>query len=269
MYTYMQCSRFTSNPHYLIHMIKNKLIPFVGVAVGIAVLASSVLIASASTHPVATCSGTVAGSTIVWSSTATGGTAPYTYAWSGPGINGTTTQNTSATTYAPGTFTATVTVRNASTTASSTIATCSATVASSPAPAPLPPFFKSPHLVINPGGQFTARGMIVTSVASTSFTGTVWGTTWTVNFTPKSGEALHRDGKSIKQFDLSLVKVGDEVGVSGKIDTTATLTVNAKVLRNYSLSRTTHLDREKEKDEKNNNKHKEDDRDRKSSRGDN
>ena len=260
MYTYMQCSRFTSNPLYLICMIKNTLVPFVGVAVGIAVLASSVLVASASTHPVATCSGTVTGSSIVWSSTTTGGTAPYTYAWSGPGINGTTTQNTSPTAYAPGTFTASVTIRNASTTASSATATCSATVVASTTPAHLPPFFKSPHLVINPGGHFTARGMIVTSVSATSFTGTVWGTTWTVNFTPKSGEALHRDGKTIKQFDLSSLKVGDEVGVSGKIDSTATLTVNAKVLRNYSLSQATHLDREKETN-KDKNKLKGDDRD--------
>lgn len=231
-------------------MTTNKLVSFVGVAVAIAVFASSVLVASASTHPVATCSGSVSSSTIAWSSTAAGGTAPYTYLWSGTNISGTTTANTSATTYAPGTYTATVTVTNASTSARTAIATCSATVASTTPAVPLPPFFKSPKLVINPGGHFTARGMIVTSVASTSFTGTIWGTTWTVNFTPQSGEALHRDGKTVKQFNSSSVKVGDEVGVSGKIDTTATLTVNAKVLRNYSLSQAEHISRNKDDDKK-------------------
>lgn len=89
-------------------------------------------------------------------------------------------------------------------------------------------------LQVNPGGHFLARGMIVQSVASGSFIGKVWGTTWTVNVTPRA-ELLLRDGKGVKVSSVEHLQVGDEVGVSGKIDPTHELTVNADVVRNYSI----------------------------------
>jgi hypothetical protein len=220
-------------------MLTNKVMMPVGALLMLATFGSFTLIANAGTPLAATCTGSVSNSTITWSSNVTGGTGATAYLWSGTGIAGATSTSASAT-YTPGTYTATLTATDASSTVAT--ATCSATIASAPVatttpPAPLPHFFKSPQLEINPGGRFLARGMIVTSVASTSFTGTIWGTTWTVNFNPKKGdEAVERYGKTLKQFNLSSVKVGDEVAISGKINPSATLTVDAKVLRDYSLS---------------------------------
>jgi len=93
-------------------------------------------------------------------------------------------------------------------------------------------------LQINPGGHFLARGMTVTSVGVDSFTGTIWGTTWTVRFRQRGNEDhefLTRDGRSTNVFDFSSVRVDDEVGVSGRVDPVLPLTVNAQVIRDYSL----------------------------------
>ena len=196
----------------------------------------------------------MSGSTISWSSTVAGGVTPYTLLWSGTNIAGATSTNPRAV-YSAGTYTATLTATDASTTVAT--ATCSATVASTTPTPPLPQFFKSPQLNINPSGHFLARGMKVTSVASTTITGTIWGTTWTIHFTPNAGdEAYERGGKALKQFNLSSVKVGDEIAVSGKIDPSAVLTVDAKVIRNYSLNPSIFKERGGDRDENKDNKSK-------------
>ena len=232
-------------------MIKNKFVPYIGAILAVATFASTSFIANAASPVVPICVGSVSGTTISWSSTTTGGVSPYTYLWTGASLTSTST-NTSRT-YSSGTYTAMFTVTDASSTVATT--SCSATVASSTPvatttpPVALPPFFKSPQLIINSGGKFLARGMMVTSVASTSFTGSIYGTTWTINFAPTDGETVQRDGKSVKITTLSAIKVGDEVGVSGMLNTSSPLTVDARVVRDYSLSSSILKFRKGEKDD--------------------
>lgn len=72
------------------------------------------------------------------------------------------------------------------------------------------------------------------SVASGSFVGKVWGTTWTVNVS-NFVEFILRDGKGVKISALGQLQPGDEVGVSGRVDPSHELTVNGEVVRNYSI----------------------------------
>jgi len=191
----------------------------------------------------ASCSGSVAVNAITWTATATGGTAPYSYAWSGA-VSGTSSVAT-ATYTATGTYSVSAAVGDTTTSTAST--TCSATVSVLPTPPPPPPapaptstvihrvpFFKEPMLQVNPGGHFLARGMVVQSVSSGSFIGKVWGTSWTV-IIPSSTELLLRDGKGVKVSSVEHLQVGDEVGVSGRVDPNHELTVIADVVRNYSI----------------------------------
>jgi hypothetical protein len=96
-------------------------------------------------------------------------------------------------------------------------------------------FFKAPELTINPSGNFLVHGMTVQSISGDSFTGTVWGTTWTVNVTTSTSEFyLRGDKKDRGTIDLSQIQVGDEVGVTGKVDPNHPLTVVGNVVRNYT-----------------------------------
>ncbi len=187
---------------------------------------------------VASCLGVVSGNNIQWTATATGGMSPYSYVWSGTGIASMTSSVASAI-YVAGTYTASVSVTDASSTTISS--SCSATVAVVPPPPPAPStsthqFFKQPDLNIAPNGNFTAHGMVVQSVSGNSFTGTVWGTTWTVNVSTSSGEwFLRGDHEKRGMVSISQIQVGDEVGVTGKVDPDHPLTVIGKVVRNYTI----------------------------------
>ncbi len=101
---------------------------------------------------------------------------------------------------------------------------------------PLPRVYK-PELTINGDGRFLVHGMIVTSVASGSFQGTVWGITYTVNW---SGglypEFYLRDGNGGGATNpVTQLQVGDEVGVSGIVSQSNPLVVQANVVRDYSI----------------------------------
>ena len=187
----------------------------------------------------ATCSGTPNINVIIWTASPVGGTTPYSFQWSGTNVTG-TTQTVTATYNSTGTFSATVAVRDmATTTASSSVvnANCSATVTTLPAATSTPPArkFKQPMLNINPSGHFLARGMEVVSVGANSFVGKVWGTTWTID-TTGLGEFLLREGRSVRRvIDVSVLQLGDEVGVSGRVDPATPLVVKAQVVRNYSI----------------------------------
>lgn len=202
----------------------------------------------------ASCAGSVSVNTVVWSVTPSGGVSPYAYLWQGTVFGGATSTSVTLTYNATGTHQANVKVTDASSTTAD--AACSATITTLPGgnatstPPVVPPRrFKEPILNINPAGHFLARGMVIESVASGSFVGKVWGTTWTVNVL-NGPELLFREGKFHKWFDVSQLKVGDEVGVSGFVDRDNPLTVNAQVVRNYTIVTERHDERVEERMEK-------------------
>ena len=98
-------------------------------------------------------------------------------------------------------------------------------------------------LSVDSNGNFLARGMVVTSVASTSFQAEIWGITYTVNWTDNDGDEFLFQGNDTP-FNFGLhgnrfsdeIAVGDTVNVSGKVNTSAPLTVNANVVRNDSIT---------------------------------
>ena len=225
----------------LIKLIMSK-IKIAGIAgIAGAMLAGSLVLAQSANLAVS-CSGNVANNVVTWVAGPTGGIPPYGYVWSGTNISGTAT-STVVTYNATGTYTATVTVHD--TTTSTASATCSATVNSLPVTTPTStptstPKVMPPMLNINPGGHFMARGMTVTSVASGSFQAQVWGITYTINW---SGNVVGKGPEFLFRFNdanststiANQLKVGDEVGVSGKIDPASPFIVSADVVRDYSI----------------------------------
>jgi uncharacterized repeat protein (TIGR01451 family) len=100
-------------------------------------------------------------------------------------------------------------------------------------------------LSIGAAGNFLSRGMVVTSVQSSSFQAQVWGNTYTVNFVGNGDndgdEFLLRNSDTPFNFDQSgghlsdQVIVGDVVNVSGRVTTAAPFVVMANVVRNDSI----------------------------------
>lgn len=91
------------------------------------------------------------------------------------------------------------------------------------------------QLNISPVGNFLARGMIVKSISSStnSFVGEVWNTKWHINVGNVHIFVL-RNGLERPIIDvLGQLKVGEEVGVAGKVIGPGV--VEARVVRNYNL----------------------------------
>ncbi len=92
---------------------------------------------------------------------------------------------------------------------------------------------RPPMLQIGPNGNFLGRGMLVQTVASTSFQATVWGVTYTIvpadgaHFFMKQGNAAGTNPG---------IQAGDEIGVSGTVSASNPLTVQAAVVRDYSVT---------------------------------
>lgn len=219
--------------------IKWAAISFVGTS---AVVMAS--LAGAQTTPLAaSCAGTVASSTITWTVAASGGVSPYSYLWlSGDGVTGSTSTSVAVTYATNGTRSVSVRASDSASSTASTTATCSATVTSFPANATsTPPTHNQsvrvqPKLQVEQNGRFLARGLIVQSVGVNSFTGTVWGVTYTVNInTAATPDFYLEKDNNARRFDFSQIRVGDEMGVSGWVSVSAPLVVNAQVLRDYSL----------------------------------
>lgn len=220
-----------------------KWLVFAGAAAVITVV--SALAVQADTSPLAvTCNGVATGATVAWTASPTGGntSGTYTLAWSGANVSGTSTVTT-ATYTASGTYLAMIQVTDAS--SSVATSTCSAVVTIPPAvvttPTSTPPIprVNPPSLLIGSNGSFLARGMTVTSVASGSFQGTVWGITYTVNWSENFfPEFFFRKGNiaSSTTNPINQVQVGDEVGVSGFVTTANPMVVNANVVRDYSIT---------------------------------
>jgi len=110
---------------------------------------------------------------------------------------------------------------------------------STPPVTPPHPFVNPPTLQIGANGNFLARGMTVTSVGTNSFQAQVWGITYTVNWSGNLNtlEFWFRynraNGSSTPSTQL---QVGDEVGVSGTVSSSSPMTVNANVVRDYSIT---------------------------------
>jgi large repetitive protein len=122
-------------------------------------------------------------------------------------------------------------------------ATASVALAVTPAPVTVP--IVPATLSIGANGNFLSRGMIVTSVGSSSFQAQVWGNTYTVNFVGNGDndgdEFLFRNGNTPFNFEgnggqfSDQVIVGDIVNVSGRVTTAAPFVVAANVVRNDSI----------------------------------
>ena len=112
-----------------------------------------------------------------------------------------------------------------------------------PPPTPTAPRVNPPTLTIGANGQFLARGMTVTSIGTNSFRAEVWGITYTVNWSGSVSsvnnpfEFWFRFNKgTATTTPAAQLAVGDEVGVSGSVSTSSPLTVNASVVRDYSIT---------------------------------
>jgi len=227
------------------------------------VLIVSFAFAQTATPLSVSCSGVASSSMITWTASTAGGTAPYQYAWSGA-VAGTSSM-VSATYSATGTFQAALQVGDAAT--STATSTCLATVTSlpvtststptsTPGTPPPPPASTSttgvthvnpglrPRLEIGPLGRVNLRGTLVT-VASTTFTVKSWGGVWTV--ITNASTSFRRAHE--RRANLSDFLPGDFLAINGQATTTA-LTIDARMIKNFSLRLTPVLERERERKEK-------------------
>lgn len=201
-----------------------------------------VSLASAQTAALqATCAASVSNNTITWLASASGGVAPYAYLWSGDaGVASSTSTSTTATYGANSTYSASVRVTDASSSVAN--GSCSGTITyfSTSSTTTHVSVNLSPQLQIGPNGNFLARDLIVQSVGSNSFTGTVWGITYTVNVSSSTNgrrpDFYLRGGNSGGTFSLSQLLAGDQLGVTGQVATSSPLVVNADVVRDYSIT---------------------------------
>lgn len=120
---------------------------------------------------------------------------------------------------------------NMATTTQSSFATTAAPVPPSPEPSVEPG-----ALAINPDGSFTANGMVVTSVGSSSFTGQIWGVAYAVNFSSVSLVPQGDDdgGNGLPALSPSQIHAGDLVEVAGQIDPSGPFTVDASRVRDFT-----------------------------------
>ncbi len=195
----------------------------------------------------ATCGTSVAANAITWTAEASGGVTPYRFLWSGDsGISGSTSTSITAIYAANGTYAATVQVTDASSSVAS--ATCSAVVSSFSTSTP-PTHTQAnlpPQLQVGPSGSFLARDLIVQSIGTNSFTGSVWGVTYTIDTASSTTgggigfgfepEFFLRGGENGGAFNLGQLQVGDQLGVSGSVASSSPRVVDATVIRNYSIT---------------------------------
>ncbi len=228
--------------------MKNKLTIFgiVGTAAGLLALAS---LASAQVAPLeVTCNAAVSNNTITWTATAQNGVAPYTYLWSGDSsVAGSTSTSIAATYQANGTYAAAVTATDSS--SSVATANCSGVINYFVGTSPTTTASSTPtheqvnlpaELQVGTNGSFLAHDLIVQSVSGNSFTGTVWGVTYTVNVAASTNGSVPqfylRGGNSGGSFNVSELQDGDQLGVSGSVVSSSPLVVNATVVRDYSIT---------------------------------
>ena len=88
-------------------------------------------------------------------------------------------------------------------------------------------------LEVNSKGKILLRGT-VESVASSTLTLKSWGGTWTIKTSSDTKIQPKANGTST----LSAFENGDFVGVSGQVSETENFTVNAKVVRDWTIKKT-------------------------------
>ena len=226
--------------------MKNKLTIFgiVGVAAGLLTLAS---LASAQVAPLeVTCNAAVSNNTITWTATAGNGVAPYTYLWSGDASVAGSTSTSITATYQATEPTPRPSRRPTALQASQRqTARGSSTISSGHRPAQTSTLTHEqvnlpPELQIGANGSFLAHDLIVQSVSGNSFTGTVWGVTYTVNVASSTNGSVPqfylRGGNSGGSFNVSELQDGDQLGISGSVASSSPLIVNATVIRDYSVT---------------------------------
>lgn len=146
---------------------------------------------------------------VTWNVAPMGGTVPYNYLWTGTDIASGSTSSTVTVDYpTTGAFFANAEVTDAASNTAN--APCSISIGSTSSTPP--PAMGRQSLTINPNGHFDGRRMIVTSVSlGTSFQATIWGITYTINWTRTKPN----------------LAAGDTVNVVGKINTSDPMTVHA------------------------------------------
>lgn len=98
---------------------------------------------------------------------------------------------------------------------------------------------------IGPNGKTTLRGTVKT-VGSGSLVVTSWGGDWVVNI-PASANVMPTS-------DLTKFKAGDFVGVQGDVNKTMAWTVDARIVRDWSIKKAEQESKELMKKERRNNK---------------
>ena len=99
-------------------------------------------------------------------------------------------------------------------------------------------------LEVNKNGKILLRGT-VESVASSTLTLKSWGGTWTIKTSSDTKIHPKVNGTST----LSAFETGDFVGVIGQISETENFTVNAKIIRNWTLKKEVKTDKQEGKKE--------------------
>gem|GEM_PF-5278897 len=131
--------------------------------------------------------------------------------------------------------TATVQASNAAINIGQNSSTAVITVAFSPIPVPPPPTpgFFAQSLSIDQAGNFSGVGMRVTSVDSNSFQATLWGITYTVEWSGGLPQVFMSNGAAaaMNTIPSQVLSVGDTVNVSGAVSVNAPFTVGARVIR--------------------------------------
>lgn len=97
-----------------------------------------------------------------------------------------------------------------------------------------------PTVEIGPDGTILLHGFTVTSVGTNTFTGTVWGITYTVTYsgsvnTGNGFQFLLRGGDS-STINSSQIQVGDVLGVQGTVSQSQPLAIQAQTVRDYSIT---------------------------------
>lgn len=183
---------------------------------------------------------------ITWNAFPTGGSPPYTLLWSGDQINGATGTSVTATYDSTGAVYANVTATDAA--SSTATAPCSATITSvsgggggtaTSTPTTTPPVNVPNVLNIGANGSFLGRGLMVTSVASGSFQGEIWGITYTVNWNGNLPRFFFRDDNDGTSTNPSAqLSAGDVVAVAGSVSSSSPMVVTANAVRDYTITST-------------------------------
>jgi uncharacterized repeat protein (TIGR01451 family) len=177
--------------------------------------------------------------TLSWTAS-TGGVAPITYTVL---RNGTSTGNTTSTTFTdagltPSTTYSYVVKATDSATPTPNAAVSSAISVTTLAATSTPPAVILQSVSLGTNGRFTGRGMTVTSVGSSSFQATVWGIAYTIDVGPaatgtkvygEDGDGGNRNSSA--QLTLAKLAVGNAVDVSGIVTVASPFVVNATSVR--------------------------------------